>query len=321
MDRRTFVSSITSISIVGLAGCSAVGNDIEAVEYEDKMLVASLEDEHDVSVLEVLAEDDSRVYSTDVGTETRVELFDVTSGPRSFTDDGIDDPIQTFTVRGVDSEEESVGDVEIEYDPDLQIEDLEIDLSEAQIEYTVTNAGEGPIEVDPTVRFEQKGVPVQVDTTVPVQAGTTNHTAPEFPHPYQTDFDEAHWSDDTAFVLSSGESEQITLEDEPIIGIDADFPDNVVVGGHPGEIIQDVEVDEPIESDTVPLDTEEITIELIIESSAEPQEATKDFVADVVFSDTTVHRNEGTDIPTRGYHYQMKVIPENAEVASFGPAE
>lgn len=315
MDRRTFVSSITSISIVGLAGCSAVGNDIESVEYEDKMLVASLEEEHDVSVLEVLAEDDSRVYSTDVGTETRVELFDVISGPRSFTDDGIDDPIQTLTIRGVDNEEEPVGEVEIEYAPDLEIEDLEIDLSEAQIEYTVTNVGEGPIEVDPRVRFEQKEMPTQID----IQKNTPLKFPYSGPFSDQTKFDEPHWVDDTAVVLSSGESEQITLEDDPIIGIDANMPDDTV--RNQGENLQDLVVEEPIESDTIPLDTEEITIDLTIESNAEPKETRKNFVADVVFSDITVYRNEGVNQIGRGYVYHAKVIPENADVASFGPVE
>ena len=325
LERRSLIASIGTVSVIGLAGCAgddgdasasdgddgdaSASDDIDEVEYNDEMLVASLDEDHDVDRLEVISEDGERTHTANVGTETLVELFNVIEGSSSFDDDDTDYVGETLTVRAVDSEDELLGERDIEYAPEIQVTDLDIDFREAEIQFTVENVGEGPVGLTTNVELES------VEIT-PVHEDMLDDEPIEFPEFELTDTDGlTSTSDDIEEILGSGESEQVSREAEPIIHDPSFGPDEDVPRPNDPNSNR-YPVENQLDEEEIPLDRTEAIVGFEVGINAEPSGLDESFEGEIEFSGFTGHRDKGREV--RGtYAYTIQIVADDGEIVSF----
>jgi len=314
MDRRRFAAVVSSLATVGLAGCSSVSNDIDGVEYDEEMLVASLDEDHDVSRLEVISEDGERIYSVNVGTETRAELFNVIEPPLSFDDD-TDHVGESLTIRAIDSEGDSIGETDIEYAPEIEVTDLDIDFREAEIQFTVMNVGEGP--VSPTTNVEID--PVEI---TPEHELISEEQTLEFPGFELTDTANPPLSslDEDRTVLKNEETEQVTREAEPIVS-DLSIDPEELESFPEIPNTYSISVEDPIENEEIPLDKTEVTVGFSIDVTTEPPELDESFEGEIEFSGLSGHRDRGNQLITGDVRYTVQIVADDVELVSFEGSE
>ena len=337
LKRRSLIVATSSVVTVGLAGClggdddtdgtegddsdtdaesdreSSIEGDIDSVEYEGETLVAFLEQEHDVDRLDVLSEDGSRVDTANIGTETRIELFDIISEPEIFSLDNPENTGVPLTILAVDNEDEEVGEAEIEYAPEVELEDLDIDFREGDIQLTVTNTGEGPIKLSTDVGFtETVEITPEVDYATDDAGEPLVDTTISYPHFELTD---ESLTEEEGTMVEGSETEQITRESEPIIGSVIVSPDSRTRAADHSEL-EYVFVTEPIEDEEVPVDRTEITVGFEAELNAEPSQQEEIYEAEITFSNIIGHRDEGQE-RTGGYTHNIDLDAGDAEIVSF----
>jgi len=312
MNRRVFVSTVSSVAFAGLAGCmSGSGGDIDSVEYDGQMLVVSLEEGHDVDELQILYEDGSDLGTERVGTETRVELMDFVAGgdvfPSMATDRG-EYVGETFTIRAIDSEGDSAGEVEVEYQPELEAEDFDVDFEDGEIEFTVSNVGTGPVFFEPDVQFsETEEVAPDIDSV-----RTPTHIMEDPP----MDFPMHRIGSGDEIILNGGESTEVAISTEPLINYRETSEDGEP---RPNEDISSRIIqrrDDPIETDKIPVDKTEVDAVLEVKLESPTSVLSKSYQAEVEFTDIVGLRSESEQVTLRiQYDYQPEA--QDAEIGEF----
>lgn len=312
MDRRKFAVSVASLVTISFAGCSSESsrsNSIDQVEYDEEMLVVSLEEDHNVNRLEVILESGKRIHEKEVGTETLVDLFDVIEGSSSF-EDSVEYLGETLTVRAVSSEDESIGETDIKYSPEIEVTDIDINFRKAEIQYTFTNVGKGPVSLFTSIEFS----PVEI---TPEHELISNDTSFEFPNfipadSYKTD------PDTRRKIVESGGSEQISIKAEPFIHDVSVDPEEYRYESSPHTY--GLKVDEPIDSGEIPVDKNEATVDFEIEIDSVPSGLDDSFEGEIRFSGITGHRDSGQETLS-SVSYTLQLVADDAEIVSFDGEE
>lgn len=306
MDRRTFAAAMSSLATVGIAGCSSVGSDLDEIEYDGEKLVAFLDDGHDIGRLEVLSETDERIYTTNVGTETRIELFNVVDGRHSFDAD-TDTVDETLTIRAVDSDGEISGEADVNYAPEIEIEDFDIEFREGDIKITLTNIGQGPVNPSTHIEFD----PMEIR---PEHEVISDDEVFEFPDFELTDVRTGLDEPDSAVeLLSGGETQQVLREAEPLVS------DVTVDAGEfeaSGPNLYTVQTNDEIVDEEIPLNRSEATVGFTVDVDTEPTGLEENFEGEIEFSGLTAHRNSGDGLLSV-YSYTIQVVADTAEIVSF----
>jgi len=269
MYRRELIATTSAAFFASLAGCIGGGGQLEQVEFDESLLIAHLEDDHDVDSIEVISEDGSRIHDTDVGSETRVEVMNVFS---SITGDGLTTLTgDSVTVRAFDTDGDSIGEAEIVYDPAIELSTFDIDLENGDIEFEVENTGDGPVQISLGFEFLDRGViGVEEDT------GEQPYPSDSFFLPLSDDVD--------GTILESGETHTITTD-----GLEDDFSEESI---DPLAVSDDTITSRNEELTTATVTDEAIEAVLEIEIDTEPESVSTTYVAEMVFSDISADMSQ-----------------------------
>ena len=165
-SRRRVLQLTAAAGSISLAGCSGgsqsgggqsgSNNAPFEVEVGDELIYANLDSENNIERIQVLAPDGSEITSETVSGEvTRIELFGTGLGAVGSPSDGslVGNANETIEIIAFGPEEEELGRVELQYNPDVEISESNINSEQNQTELTIDNIGNGPISITPELIY------------------------------------------------------------------------------------------------------------------------------------------------------------------------
>jgi len=157
MNRRQLIAGMGTVAIGAIAGCSGGGESGSStsanqfdISIEEEYVVANLEEESEISSIQVLGPGGSEVGSGSVsGSATRVEII-----PTGFADVGFNDPLTTYidetiSFVALNESEEEIDRLNYQYSPEIVLNNVMVEEEVVQID--VKNNGNGPAQINPNI--------------------------------------------------------------------------------------------------------------------------------------------------------------------------